>query len=212
VTAEFLRWLEVFEGTFICATNHATDFDAALMRRFAFRVHFQPLTMEQRLMLYAEQALGQQPHEGKGLPKLDAQTVQRLARLDLLTAGRLCQRRPACPAARPGCPSVARRTGCRASRQGQRGKGEDRVRVNRRRGGRVPQCYGARLPAAVPVLQTGGDPTNTALRSQALATSCPPGKSSVRWHSCRKQPSALYRTTECVDDALAPPPGQTSQV
>ncbi len=87
VTAEFLRWLEVFEGSFICATNHAADFDAALMRRFAFRVHFQPLTVDQRLTMYAEQALGWQPDAGTGLPALDAQTVQRLTRLDLLTPG-----------------------------------------------------------------------------------------------------------------------------
>ena len=87
VTAEFLRWLEVFEGSFICATNHVADFDAALMRRFAFRVHFQPLTVDQRLTLYAEQALGWQPDAGTPVPALDAQTVQRLTRLDLLTPG-----------------------------------------------------------------------------------------------------------------------------
>jgi hypothetical protein len=87
VTAEFLRWLEVFEGSFICATNHAADFDAALMRRFAFRVHFQPLTVDQRLTMYAEQALGWQPDAGTPVPALDAQTVRRMTRLDLLTPG-----------------------------------------------------------------------------------------------------------------------------
>lgn len=57
VTAEFLRWLEVFEGTFICATDHASTFDAALMQRFAFRLAFQ-LRFDQRLDLYAELVFG----------------------------------------------------------------------------------------------------------------------------------------------------------
>jgi AAA+ superfamily predicted ATPase len=87
VTAEFLRWLEIFEGTFICATNHAADFDAALMRRFAFRVHFQPLNLAQRCSLYAEQALGWQPMTGAQQPALDACVTRRLERLDLLTPG-----------------------------------------------------------------------------------------------------------------------------
>lgn len=87
VTAEFLRWLEVFEGTFICATNHVRDFDAALMRRFAFRIEFQPLSRAQRLELFAEQALGWQPDNGGPMPVPDADATRRLARLDLLTPG-----------------------------------------------------------------------------------------------------------------------------
>jgi SpoVK/Ycf46/Vps4 family AAA+-type ATPase len=87
VTAEFLRWLELFEGTFICATNHATEFDAALMRRFAFRVHFLPLSLPQRLALYAEQALGLPPADPAQTPELDEAVVRQLARLDQLTAG-----------------------------------------------------------------------------------------------------------------------------
>ncbi|MEY2689797.1 MAG: hypothetical protein RL375_3996 [Pseudomonadota bacterium] len=87
VTAEFLRWLELFEGTVICATNHADEFDAALMRRFAFRVQFQPLTLQQRLALYAEQALGWLPTGDADRPGLDDATVQRLSRLDQLTPG-----------------------------------------------------------------------------------------------------------------------------
>ncbi|MBK6851962.1 MAG: AAA family ATPase [Burkholderiales bacterium] len=87
VTAEFLRWLEVYEGTFICATNHAADFDAALMRRFAFRVHFLPMTLSQRTTMFAEQALGWSPEARQDQPALDDQTLQQLARLDLLTPG-----------------------------------------------------------------------------------------------------------------------------
>ena len=87
VTAEFLRWLEVFEGTFICATNHASDFDAALMRRFAFRVHFMPMSMEQRCAMFSEQALGWQPFNGAVQPALDISMTRRLERLDQLTPG-----------------------------------------------------------------------------------------------------------------------------
>jgi SpoVK/Ycf46/Vps4 family AAA+-type ATPase len=87
VTAEFLRWLEAFEGTFICATNHALEFDAALMRRFAFRVQFQPLSLNQRLALFAEQALGWQPERNDPMPVPESDITRRLARLELLTPG-----------------------------------------------------------------------------------------------------------------------------
>lgn len=87
VTAEFLRWLEVFEGTFICATNHVEDFDAALMRRFAFRVQFQPLNAAQRLALYAEHALGWQADKGDPMPVPGTEAARRLGRLNLLTPG-----------------------------------------------------------------------------------------------------------------------------
>ena len=53
VTAEFLRWLETFQGTFLCATNHPETYDPALGRRFMFRLHFQPLDEAQRLALFA---------------------------------------------------------------------------------------------------------------------------------------------------------------
>lgn len=87
VTSEFLRWLETFEGTFICATNHPKDLDPALMRRFIFRLQFQPLTLAQRLELFAEQALGWLPEAGTPMPPIDTGTTQRLAQLDQLTAG-----------------------------------------------------------------------------------------------------------------------------
>lgn len=87
MTSEFLRWLEAFDGTFICATNHPKDFDAALMRRFVFRVQFQPLNLAQRVELFAEQAMGWQPIKTQDPPSLDPKTTQRLARMDQLTAG-----------------------------------------------------------------------------------------------------------------------------
>ena len=87
VTAEFLRWLEAFEGTFICATNHERDFDPALMRRFAFRLHFQALTLHQRLDMFAEQVLGWLPDSGADRPTLTHDVCRRLERLSLLTPG-----------------------------------------------------------------------------------------------------------------------------
>ncbi len=89
VTAEFLRWLEVFQGTFVCATNHAAAFDAALMRRFTFRLEFQPLGGSQRLDLYRELALGWHPDadDEAAAPCVEERTATRLARLDRLTPG-----------------------------------------------------------------------------------------------------------------------------
>jgi len=89
VTAEFLRWLEVFEGIFIAATNHAHTFDAALTRRFTFRLEFEPLRQDQRVELYAELALGWRPQDGPELQPapVDAAARAGLARLDHLTPG-----------------------------------------------------------------------------------------------------------------------------
>lgn len=87
VTAEFLRWLECFGGLFICATNHARDFDRALMRRFVFRVGFEPLTLAQRIELLGELALNWLPAEGGSPPGLSCEILRRLQALDQLTAG-----------------------------------------------------------------------------------------------------------------------------
>lgn len=87
VTAEFLRWLELFEGIFVCATNHASDFDAALMRRFTFRLEFQPLHHQQRVELYAEMAHGWQPQGGQDALPIDEATRRQLERLEGLTPG-----------------------------------------------------------------------------------------------------------------------------
>jgi len=87
VTAEFLRWLEVFEGTFVCATNLASEFDAALMRRFTFRLDFKPLDADQRQAMYAELALGWRPDDGLPRPNLDGAAISRLAQLAQLTPG-----------------------------------------------------------------------------------------------------------------------------
>jgi AAA+ superfamily predicted ATPase len=87
VTAEFLRWLEAYEGIFICATNHVADFDAALMRRFTFRLEFAPLDSARRGAMYSELALGWSADQGAKPPELGAATSARLSRLDQLTPG-----------------------------------------------------------------------------------------------------------------------------
>lgn len=85
VTAEFLRRLEAFKGIFICATNHSDMFDAALMRRFIFRLEFAPLTPTQRSQMFAELAL--QVPNTDGPPDLPPSLMQALTKLDRLTPG-----------------------------------------------------------------------------------------------------------------------------
>ncbi|MBU2410525.1 MAG: AAA family ATPase, partial [Gammaproteobacteria bacterium] len=87
VTAEFLRRVEAFDGVFICATNHASAFDAALMRRFVFRLELLPLTAVQREALFRE-CIG----AAGGGAAIDDSPLQdmprgRLQQLDRLTPG-----------------------------------------------------------------------------------------------------------------------------
>lgn len=75
---EFLRQIEHFKGIFIAATNHVDSLDAALMRRFAFRLEFKPLTLEQRLAIFMEVsgfALKVATADHRWLAKLDGLTV-----------------------------------------------------------------------------------------------------------------------------------------
>lgn len=88
VTAEFLRWLECFEGVFICATNHPESIDPALRRRFVLKVGFQPLTPTQRAALLQDllaETMGERAPAGPVLP--DADAMRELQALDGLTAG-----------------------------------------------------------------------------------------------------------------------------
>ena len=87
VTAEFLRRIEAFEGVFVCATNHPRTLDAALMRRFAFRLGFDPLSEVQRMQLLAEITTSWLPDWGKPPPVLPPLALARLTRLDQLTPG-----------------------------------------------------------------------------------------------------------------------------
>ncbi len=76
---EFLRQIEQFKGIFIAATNHIALLDAALMRRFAFRLWFKPLTLEQRVTMFTEVS-GHALEEGTA-------DYRRLEKIDGLTAG-----------------------------------------------------------------------------------------------------------------------------
>ena len=88
VTAEFLRWLECFEGVLVCATNHPDRLDAALQRRFVLRVGFLPMDMAQRLALLRQLAGGALGgKDGEVSLELSMEQHSRLQALDALTPG-----------------------------------------------------------------------------------------------------------------------------
>ena len=78
---EMLQGMERFRGVFVCTTNLLERIDAAALRRFSFKILFKPLRPEQRLTLFAREALG----------AVDAPLEQswraRLLRLDQLCLG-----------------------------------------------------------------------------------------------------------------------------
>ncbi len=87
VTAEFLRQVELFAGVFVCATNFGGHIDAAMMRRFEFRLELQPLSVSQRMDLFANVALGWQPAGIDPRPAVPGEVQAGLQALDLLTPG-----------------------------------------------------------------------------------------------------------------------------
>jgi SpoVK/Ycf46/Vps4 family AAA+-type ATPase len=78
---EMLQGMERFPGVFICTTNLFEDLDEAALRRFTFKVKFQPLTPAQRLRMFVAEAL--QGDESR----LSDEQRQRLAALDQLVPG-----------------------------------------------------------------------------------------------------------------------------
>ncbi|MED5620661.1 ATP-binding protein [Ideonella sp. BN130291] len=78
---EMLQGMERFGGVFICTTNLFDDLDEAALRRFAFKIRFKPLNPEQRLRMFAVEAL-----EGD-TERLTAEQQARLAALDQLAPG-----------------------------------------------------------------------------------------------------------------------------
>lgn len=76
---EFLRQIEQFKGIFIAATNHVGHLDVALMRRFAFRLEFKPLTLEQRVDMLSEMC-GASIYD-------NLSAISSIQRLGLLTSG-----------------------------------------------------------------------------------------------------------------------------
>ena len=78
---EMLQGMERFRGIFVCTTNLMERLDAAALRRFSFKIRFLPLTPEQRLALFAREALGTTD------AALQPEWCARLLRLDQLCLG-----------------------------------------------------------------------------------------------------------------------------
>lgn len=52
---ELLTQMEAFEGIFICTTNLMSKLDQASLRRFAFKVRFDPLKSDQRMEMFRQE-------------------------------------------------------------------------------------------------------------------------------------------------------------
>ncbi|WP_428503095.1 ATP-binding protein [Roseateles sp.] len=78
---EMLAGMERFAGIFICTTNLFEELDEAALRRFAFKIGFKPLRVEQRQRMFAREACGDEA------ATLDTDQISRLAALDQLTPG-----------------------------------------------------------------------------------------------------------------------------
>lgn len=78
---EMLQGMERFRGIFVCTTNLLDRIDQAALRRFTFKIRFNPLTAAQRERMFVNEALGGDPS------RLTAQACARLARLDQLCPG-----------------------------------------------------------------------------------------------------------------------------
>ena len=78
---EMLQGMERFAGIFVCTTNLFEDLDEAALRRFTFKIRFQPLKPEQRERMFVAEALGADAQ------CLTAEQRARLAALDQLVPG-----------------------------------------------------------------------------------------------------------------------------
>jgi SpoVK/Ycf46/Vps4 family AAA+-type ATPase len=78
---EMLQGMERYAGVFICTTNLMDRIDQAALRRFTFKIQFNPLTREQRERMFVVEAL-----DGDASALTDAQRG-RLARLEQLCPG-----------------------------------------------------------------------------------------------------------------------------
>jgi SpoVK/Ycf46/Vps4 family AAA+-type ATPase len=78
---EMLQGMERFSGIFVCTTNLMDRIDQAALRRFTFKIRFQPLTREQRERMFVTEALG------GDASRLTPALADRLARLDQLCPG-----------------------------------------------------------------------------------------------------------------------------
>ena len=78
---EMLQGMERFPGVFICTTNLFEELDEAALRRFTFKIRFQPLKAEQRVRMFTAEAL-----QGDA-QRLTPEQIERLSVLDLLVPG-----------------------------------------------------------------------------------------------------------------------------
>lgn len=79
---ELLTQMEAFEGIFVCTTNLMERLDPASLRRFAFKVRFDPLAPDQRWSMFCRE-LARLGGGGDGLPAFEA----RVRALGALTPG-----------------------------------------------------------------------------------------------------------------------------
>ena len=80
VPNEFLTQMESFDGLVVCCTNRLLSLDPAVLRRFAWKVEFRPLTQEGRLLLFRKYFCSENEPLKEGI-------LQRLEGMDGLTAG-----------------------------------------------------------------------------------------------------------------------------
>ncbi len=78
---EMLQCMERHNGVFICTTNLMDSIDQAALRRFTFKIRFNPLTAEQRETMFVVETLG------GDVAQLDAAMQVRLRKLDQLCPG-----------------------------------------------------------------------------------------------------------------------------
>jgi SpoVK/Ycf46/Vps4 family AAA+-type ATPase len=78
---EMLQGMERFAGIFVCTTNLMDRIDQAALRRFTFKIRFQPLTQPQREKMFVTEALG------GDAAQLTPAMCTRLARLEQLCPG-----------------------------------------------------------------------------------------------------------------------------
>ncbi len=76
---EMLQGMERYNGIFVCTTNLLDRIDQAALRRFTFKIRFNPLTAEQREKMLVTEALGG-----------DASLLTDEVRLRLAKLGQLC--------------------------------------------------------------------------------------------------------------------------
>lgn len=77
---EMLAGMERFAGVFICTTNLFEDLDEAALRRFAFKIRFKPLRVDQRFLMFEREA-------GLATGSSTTEQRERLVALDVLTPG-----------------------------------------------------------------------------------------------------------------------------